>query len=128
MAEHNEFGRLGEEEACLYLAERGYTLVERNWQAGHLEIDIIADYFGELVFVEVKTRASEWFEPAITAVDKAKQKHIIAAAKAYMAIHQNAQPFRYDIITVVGSKGNFEIKQYFDAFKVATNYGHHSIG
>lgn len=123
MAEHNEFGRLGEEEACLYLAEHGYTLLKRNWQAGHLEIDIIADYFGELVFVEVKTRASEWFEPAITAVDKAKQKHIVSAARAYMAIHCIEQPFRYDIITVVGSKGHFKIKQYFNAFRAARNYG-----
>lgn len=123
MAEHNDFGRLGEYEACLYLAERGYTLLERNWQAGHLEIDIIADYFGELVFVEVKTRHSEWFEPAIKAVDRAKQRHIIKAARAYMAIHHNSRPFRYDIITVVGTKGNFEIKQYFNAFRAARNYG-----
>lgn len=127
MAEHNDFGHLGEYEACLYLAERGYTLLERNWQAGHLEIDIIADYFGELVFVEVKTRHAEWFEPAIMAVDKKKREHIVKAAKAYMAIHHVEQPFRYDIITVVGSEGNFEIKQYINAFKATKYHNHHYL-
>ena len=65
MAQHNELGRLGEQQACRYLAEKGYSLLARNWRLGHLEIDIIADYFGEVVFVEVKTRSSEAIAEAV---------------------------------------------------------------
>ena len=56
MADHNELGREGEDEALLYLTQKGYTLLARNWRIGHLEIDIVAEWFGEIVFVEVKTR------------------------------------------------------------------------
>ena len=56
MADHNELGREGEDEALLYLTQKGYTLLARNWRSGHLEIDIVAEWFGEIVFVEVKPR------------------------------------------------------------------------
>ena len=62
MARHNELGLAGEEEACRYLMHRGYRLLDRNWRVGHLELDIVADYYGEIVFVEVKTRSSQKIE------------------------------------------------------------------
>lgn len=68
MADHNELGREGEDEALLYLTQKGYTLLARNWRIGHLEIDIVAEWFGEIVFVEVKTRRDEHFAPAAEAV------------------------------------------------------------
>lgn len=80
MAQHNELGKKGEEEACLYLTTRGYRLLARNYRFGHWETDIIADYFGELVFVEVKTRRNEDYIPAITAIGIKKQDNLIKAA------------------------------------------------
>ena len=38
-----------------YLESLGYTIHERNWRYGHLEIDIIAQWGGTLVIAEVKT-------------------------------------------------------------------------
>lgn len=32
MSEHNELGRIGEDEALYYLALKGYTLLDRNWR------------------------------------------------------------------------------------------------
>ncbi|MBF1070821.1 MAG: YraN family protein, partial [Prevotellaceae bacterium] len=65
MALHNELGRAGENAACQYLIERDYHIVERNWRCHPLEVDIIADDWGELVFVEVKTSSDDrWEDPA----------------------------------------------------------------
>ena len=59
MAEHNKLGEWGEETVCQYLVREGYAIVERNWRMEHLEIDIIAEKEGWIVFVEVKTRRTE---------------------------------------------------------------------
>lgn len=116
MARHNELGRIGEEEACRYLMHRGYRLLDRNWRIGYLEIDIVADYYGELVFVEVKARSSEDYGPAELAVDLDKQQRILLAAHNYMLEKHLDLPFRYDIVTVVGVVPPFEIKQIENAF------------
>lgn len=34
MAEHNEFGKEGEEEAAAYLIDKGYSIRHRNWHCG----------------------------------------------------------------------------------------------
>ena len=116
MAQHNLLGRKGEEAACRYLAMNDYRLLSRNWQAGHHELDIVADDFGELVFVEVKTRTNENFASAESAVTFDKMDNLIAAARMYMAYYHLDQPCRFDIITVVGTEGNFTITHYKDAF------------
>lgn len=124
MAIHNVFGKMGEDEACLFLALRDYTLLDRNWRSDHLEIDIVADYFGELVFVEVKTRRNEYFGYATDAVDTEKRRHLLEAAKAYMAKKQLDQPYRFDVITVVGERRPFTIRQYVNAFNAMGVYQH----
>ena len=42
MAEHNEFGKEGEEEAAAYLIDKGYSIRHRNWHCGKKELDIVA--------------------------------------------------------------------------------------
>lgn len=42
MAEHNELGKEGEDEAAHYLTERGYHILHRNWRRGRNELDIVA--------------------------------------------------------------------------------------
>ena len=116
MAFHNELGQIGEEAACRYLMHRGYRLLSRNWRFHHLEIDIVAEWYGELVFVEVKTRSSEDFMEAKDAVDFEKKENLIQAAKAYMNYYKLDQPFRFDIITLVGAAPHFELKQIRNAF------------
>ena len=54
-------GDEGEEMATGYLMEKGYEIVERNFQTRFGEIDIIARKDGILVFVEVKLKQGEEF-------------------------------------------------------------------
>ena len=39
MAEHNEFGKEGEEEAAAYLIDKGYSIRHRNWHCGKKDRD-----------------------------------------------------------------------------------------
>ena len=61
-----EKGKKGEQMAADYLRSKGYQILETNWRMGHLEVDIIAIGNNMLVFVEVKTRATNAFgEPEV---------------------------------------------------------------
>ena len=116
VAEHNAFGRLGEDEAALYLTSIGYTLRERNWRYGHEEIDLIADDFGEVVFVEVKTRRSERLTTALGDVDRFKQMHLMSAAYAYLSRYNVRPAFRFGVVPAVGEQPPYHLKHYVNVF------------
>ncbi|MFO0718573.1 MAG: YraN family protein [Candidatus Paceibacterota bacterium] len=52
-------GALGEEIACRYLVGQKFDLLERNFRQRCGEIDIIAEKWGILHFIEVKTVSRE---------------------------------------------------------------------
>lgn len=56
--ERQHTGRTGEQIACDFLKEQGYSIVERNHRSRLGEIDIVAEHMEYLVFCEVKTRRS----------------------------------------------------------------------
>lgn len=116
MAQHNLLGHQGELEAARHLMHAGYTLHERNWRNGRWEVDIIAEWYGEMVFVEVKTRSNEAFMPVVEAVSLAQQQHLLQAARAYMALKGLDMPCRFDIITVVGREAPFHVEHHINAF------------
>jgi len=60
-----ETGWVGENIACLYLKDKGYKILERNFRKPWGEIDVIAkDPDGVLIFVEVKSmHQKEGFKP-----------------------------------------------------------------
>ena len=99
-------GRLGEDLAARYLEQNGYSILERNYRTDHKEIDLVATDGTFLVFFEVKTRSSlpsldsRYGRPA-AAVNKAKQQHLLAAARAYLREHpsQGLQP-RMDVLEI----------------------------
>ena len=116
MAEHNDFGKLGEELAVDYLTGKGYEILERNWRNIHKEIDIIAKDGKFLVIVEVKTRQTdEYGEPDI-AVTRKKQRMLIAAANAYITRKGLDMETRFDIISIVFRDGEPVIEHIEDAF------------
>lgn len=116
MAEHNLLGSKGEMLAMRYLQEQGYAIRELNWRSGHKELDIVAQERDVLVFVEVKTRTTDYYGDAADAVTPAKMKNLIVAAEAYIKSKKIDADVRFDIITVVGSGDDCKIEHIPNAF------------
>ncbi len=112
MAEHNNIGKLGEDEAAKMLCSKGYSIVERNWTLGHLEVDIIAENRKEIVFVEVKTRTSTFGDIRPEQyVNSPKRRRITAAANAYIQQHETEKLPRFDIVGILIDRDTHEIKE-----------------
>ncbi len=105
MAEHNELGKWGEDEAAFYLQDKGYSILERDWTIGKRDLDILAvTPDGEtLVVVEVKTRADETYQKPEEAVDTRKIRNLAIAANAYIKQQTIDKDLRFDIISVIGN-------------------------
>lgn len=104
MAEHNDLGKWGEDEAALYYEDRGYEILERDWKVGKRDIDLIAltEDKDTLVFVEVKTRQNNDLQEPEEAVDVKKMRNLAIAANAYVKLHDLDMDVRFDIISVIG--------------------------
>jgi len=116
MAEHNDFGKMGEEMAQKHLLAKGYTIIATNWTFGKDEIDIVAKHNNYLVIVEVKTRSSNYFGDPEEAVTKQKRKFLVRAADAYINRYNIAEEVRFDIISIVVTGNHWDINHIEDAF------------
>ena len=107
-----DLGQRGELLAAACLKKLGYQLVAANFSLPvgrnrkgaiiNAEIDLIA-YEGEVLsFVEVKTRASDWFASPAANVDLRKQRQITRAARAYRRMFGLKDVrYRYDVVSIV---------------------------
>jgi putative endonuclease len=95
-------GPLGEKHACDFLKKNGCKILERNFRAGHGEIDIIARLGKIVLFVEVKTRASNDFAQPWESVGFRKRKYLKTAAKLYVQQQppQRNQEYRFDVLSI----------------------------
>lgn len=119
MARHNEMGKWGEDVAAAYLRQKGYVIRERDWRSGKRDIDIIAQTPDSLtvVFVEVKTRLPDSAMAPEEAVDAVKIRNLCVAADNYVKMYGVEEELRFDIITVVGTRGcEPRIEHIEDAF------------
>ena len=107
-----ELGKLGEAYAAAYLEQLGYQLVAANFTLPvgrnlrgavvNAEIDLVAYEHNTLCFVEVKTRASDWFAPPQANIDLRKRRQIARAARAYLQLFElENQSYRFDVVTVI---------------------------
>lgn len=117
MADTKATGNWGEQLTVDYLITEGYTILERNWRAGHLEVDIIAAKGEDIIFCEVKVRSEMDVYPAL-AVDARKQAHIIAAAKGYMSRFRG-KPLRYrfDVSSINGTPDRYQLQYLPNSFR-----------
>lgn len=102
-----ELGAKGEEIAVRYLKNRGYRILERNYQIKLGEIDIIAEQGADLVFIEVKTRSDTLFGSPFDSVTAAKQKQLSKVALEYIGKRGcHNRPARFDVVGVQLKSGN----------------------
>ena len=114
-------GQRGEAFACRYLKRQRYTIVARQDRSKLGEIDIVAVQDRTIVFVEVKTRASDEKGSPDQAVDQEKQQRLTRAALAYMRRHDLLDncAARFDVISLVwpADAKRPEVRHFENAFQ-----------
>lgn len=110
-------GNEGENRACLYLEEKGYKIIDRNWRTQRGEIDIIAYKDYTIVFVEVKTLPNGTLDMIQKELNHQKQQRILKTSKCYLLNHRqyNDSYVRFDVI-VIDMPGLEEVYHIENAF------------
>jgi putative endonuclease len=106
MASHLEIGREGEKLAELYLAQRGYTMLYRNWRYGRYEVDLIATKNDMLRFIEVKYRSTSQYGQPEEAVNKKKIRDLMQAIDQFLYLNPQYNDFRLDVLSITQHAGN----------------------
>lgn len=100
---NKDLGKQGEKMIESYLSEKGYEILERNYQKKTGEIDLIARSPGkdEIVFIEVKTRKSGTYGRPEEAVDQRKLKKIEKTALFWLNENRKTDVlWRIDILAL----------------------------
>lgn len=113
-SELDDLGRKGEEIARVYLAGKGYSILDLNWHHGHKEIDIVARQGEEIVVVEVKTREGNYSVEPWEAVTISKIRNIVEVADAWLRVHEIDLETRFDVISIVLKKDGSHLLEHFE--------------
>ena len=109
---NKELGRYGESVALHYLEDRGYKLVDRNYNCRYGEIDLIVQQGRELVFVEVKARTSSRFGLPEDAVTRQKIRKLRQVIAVYL---QQGAPRHYGLrLDVIAIELELQTKRILD--------------
>ena len=115
-----KLGKAGEEEVCKWLISKGHPILERNWRAGKQEIDIISLDRDGIHFVEVKSRTAPVQGEPEEAVNPAKQRNIVKAARRFMTLKGNELSDNleiwFDIAAVTFDGGDVRLNYFPGAF------------
>ncbi len=100
-----KYGKDGEDTACVFLENKGFDILERNYYAGKIgEIDIIARKGNLVVFNEVKARRSDAFGGGIYSITRNKQRTLRRCAEYFLVnnpgFNSKQYTFRFDLILV----------------------------
>ena len=94
-------GGLAEDQAVLFLRQKGFSILGRHVTSRYGEIDILAKDGETIVAVEVKARWNEHYGRAIESVTDRKLNKIMAALEEAMSkLRLTDQAMRIDVITV----------------------------
>ena len=108
-------GRRGERWAARYLRLKLFRIIETRYKTPVGEIDLVAERWGTIVFVEVKARNSTGsLEEALRAVN---QRRITQAAQFWIAKHPRyaVSGMRFDVIFLARRSWPRHVINAFDA-------------
>lgn len=98
---NKQTGLMGEQIALEFLLEKGYKIIDINKHFSRFcEIDIIALDKDCLVFVEVKTRSSDFCGSGFEAITKTKYENIKTGLFTFLK-ENSYKKFRIDAISIV---------------------------
>ena len=92
--------RAAEDAAAALLLAKGMSVIEKNFRAKVGEIDLVAKDRDEIVFVEVRARASSSFGGAAASIGGAKRRKLIKAARVWLQTRAYTGPCRFDVVAV----------------------------
>jgi len=96
----NVKGALGEALAELFLKQRGFLILARNFRTPFGEIDLIAQEGETVVFIEVKSLYSANLAPE-ESIGRRKKEHLKRAALAFLKEKGwLARLVRFDVVTI----------------------------
>lgn len=109
------YGRRGEWAAAWFLRLKGYRIRAERVKTPVGEIDLVADRFGTLVFVEVKARRHRDLE--LEAQYAVNRQRIIRAARWYLTRNPRLaeRPMRFDMIFLAPFMWPRHVVNAFDA-------------
>lgn len=104
MGTTREQGEYTENLACQYLKNKGFKLIEKNFNCRVGEIDLIMKDNDNLVFVEVRYRRNNDFGSGAESITASKQSKLIKTASLYLQQHAklNKLPSRFDVVSISG--------------------------
>lgn len=112
----NRRGEQGEALAAAFLQRQGLTIVARNYRCRFGEIDLIARDGETLVFVEVRSRASNAFGGAAASITHAKQARLLQAARHHLTTLSSTPRCRFDAVLLTGDPPKIEwLRNAFEA-------------
>lgn len=112
-------GGAGEDAALALFIEKGFQMVERNFQTRWGEIDLIVRSDRYLVFVEVKTRTKASKTTGVAAMSAAKKKKIFKSALLYLqSTCFDLQP-RFDVVDIEGHWTICDEREIFVADRIS---------
>lgn len=123
-AERQLRGARAEQAAAALLARAGLTQVAANARFRGGELDLVmldgAPAAGTLVFVEVRYRSGTAHGGGAASVDAGKQRRLIHAAQAFLAMHPQWQrlPCRFDVVDADGDPQAPRLNWIRDAFRL----------
>ena len=113
----SKLGQTGEEIACDFLKTQGHQILDRNWRAGHLELDIVSEDASGVHFIEVKARTVPVTSTLTDQVNRVKQKRISAAAMQYLnKKHLLGQEVYFDIVSVLFDREETVVRYFPQAW------------
>lgn len=116
-------GIRGESIAARWLVLRGWEILDRRFQNGHRDLDLVVcrseeGRQGRLVaFVEVRTRFSTDFGTPAETVGWKKQRELARSARVWIASNKcSGDQYRFDVVGVIVGEARVQIQYVPDAF------------
>lgn len=114
-------GKKSEILAEKYLLKKDYKIHFKNKRVGRYEVDLVCQDKDVIVFVEVKSLASNRIKNPYDAVTQSKQLRIIKVADTILKKHFSVNEARFDIISIIIRNGKPQFEHLKNAFTPAIN-------